>query len=72
MSLYDNRSMEGLTPEQQATKAIKHLLGRVRADDRLYHLVGLGSQSFDLLTEAYATLTGEDLATMRKALSSST
>lgn len=70
MGLYDDRQMEGLTGEQQATKAIKHLLQKVKSDDRLYFLVGAGSQSFDLLTEAYATLTGSDLEAIRKSLSS--
>lgn len=71
MSIYDGKSMEGLTGEQQAAKAIKYLIGRIRADDRLYHLIGLGSEAFDLLTEAHATLSGEDLATLRKSLSQS-
>jgi hypothetical protein len=70
MSIYDHRCMEGLSAEQQATKALKHVIDKLRTDDRLYHLIGLGSQSFDLLTEAYAALTGEDLAALRKALSS--
>lgn len=68
MSIYDHRCMEGLSAEQQATKALKHVLDKMRTDDRLYHLIGLGSQSFDLLTEAYATLTGEDLTILRKGL----
>lgn len=68
MSIYDHRCMEGLSAEQQATKALKHVIEKLRTDDRLYHLIGLGS--LDLLTEAYAALTGEDLAALRKALSS--
>ena len=71
MSVFDGKSMEGLTGEQQAAKAIKYLLGRIRKDDRLYHLVGLGSEAFVLLTEAHATLSGEDLATVRKTVSQS-
>jgi hypothetical protein len=70
MSIYDDKSMEGMTPAEQATKAIKHLLQRVRDDDRVYHLIGLGSESFSLLTEAYCSLTGSDLAVLRKSLSS--
>jgi glycerate-2-kinase len=70
MSLTDHKSMEGLSPEQQATKAIKHLLQRVKDDDSVYFLIGAGSQSFDLLTEAYATLTGNDLSVIRKELMS--
>jgi len=30
MSVFDGKSMEGLTGEQQAAKAIKYLLGRIR------------------------------------------
>lgn len=70
MSIFDAKQMEGLTAEQQAAKAISHFLGRLKADDRLYHLVGLGSQAFDLLTEAHCALSGEDLATVRKSISS--
>lgn len=68
MSFFDHKSMDGLSPEQQALKAIKYLLQRVKDDDRLYHLIGAGSQSFDLLTEAYATLAGLDLVEIRKSL----
>lgn len=70
MSLFDGRQMEGLTGEQQAAKAIKHLLQKIKSDDRLYHLIGLGSQSFDLLTEAHSTLSGVDLVELRRSLSS--
>jgi hypothetical protein len=68
MSFFDDKSMDGLTAEQQASKAIKHLLQRVKDDDRLYYLIGAGSQSFNLLTEAYSTLTGTDLVALRKSL----
>jgi hypothetical protein len=68
--VYTDRAMVGLTGEQQAAKAIAHLLARVQADDRLYHLVGLGSQSFALLTEAHSTLAGVDLGQLRRELSS--
>lgn len=69
MGIYEGKQMAGLPPEQQAAKAISYFLGRVKADDRLYNLVGLGSQAFDLLTEAHCALSGEDLATVRKQLS---
>jgi hypothetical protein len=69
-SIYTDRQMAGLTGEQQAAKAIAHLLRRVQADDRLYYLVGLGSEAFALLTEAHSTLAGVDLETLRKELSS--
>lgn len=70
MSIFDCKQMADLSPEQQAAKAISYFLGRVKADDRLYRLVGLGSQAFDLLTEAHCALSGEDLATVRKSLAS--
>jgi hypothetical protein len=70
MSLLTYTSMSGLTAEQQATKAIEHLLRRLRNDERLYHLIGMGSESFDLLTEAYASLTGRNLSELRISLSS--
>lgn len=70
-SIYEYKAMDGLSAEDQAKKAIGYLMRRIRADDRLYHLIGLGSQSFDLLTEAYATLTNTDLATLRKQASQS-
>ncbi|MES1979583.1 MAG: hypothetical protein V4451_16195 [Pseudomonadota bacterium] len=68
-SIYEARQMDGLTAEQQASKAIAHLIGKLKTDDRLFNLIGLGSQSFDLLTEAYASLTATDLATLRKSIS---
>ena len=68
-SIYESRQMDGLTAEQQASKAIAHLIGKLKTDDRLFDLIGLGSQSFDLLTEAYASLTATDLATLRKSIS---
>lgn len=67
MSILDaDRQMAGLPAEQQARKAIERVLQRMRLDDRLYYIIGPGSQTFDLLTEAYAALTGTDLAEVRR------
>lgn len=49
----------------QATRALRHVLGRVQKDRRVAHLIGPGSQSFDLMTEALAALTGEPVETLR-------
>lgn len=49
----------------QATHALQHVLGRVQKDRRVAHLIGPGSQSFDLMTEALAALTGEAVETLR-------
>lgn len=68
MSLLTHTSMSGLSAEQQAAKAMQHVLNRVAVDDRLYYLMGQGTQSFDLLTEAYATLTGREVEEIRATI----
>ena len=68
MNRFNHRQMADLSPEKQAAKAIAHVIGRMRADDRIYHLMGEGSQSFDLLTEAHAALSGQDLVAVRESL----
>lgn len=58
-----------MTPEQKvnlATKAIQSTLKRIRADERIRHLIGVGSQTFDELTAAYSELTGVDLVKVRE------
>lgn len=64
----DHRQMSGMLPDRQAAIALKHLLTRMRDDARLYHLMGEGTQTFDLVTEAYAALIGTDLAALRHLL----
>jgi hypothetical protein len=49
--------MDGVFPEEQARRAIVHVLARIRDHEVVGYYMGLGSQSFDLLTEAYASLT---------------
>lgn len=61
-----HRQMESLKPEQQAAQALKHLLTRIRDDDRVYFLMGDGSQTFALVTEAYASLIDTDLVELRE------
>lgn len=65
MSLYDNTQMDGLFPEEQARRAIVHTLARIRDHETVGYYMGLGSQSFDLLTEAYASLTGMPVSDVR-------
>lgn len=66
MSLYDSTQMDGSTPEDQARKAILHTLLRIRDHEIVGYYMGLGGQAFDLLTEAYSTLTGIPVATVRR------
>lgn len=59
------RQMADLSPEEQAEKAIRHVLQRVINDGRINYLIGPGSHAFDLLTEAYASITRADLGQVR-------
>ena len=49
-----------------ADRAVSHLLSQIRNDGRLAYLLGYGSQSFELLTQAYADRTGESVDEFRK------
>ena len=57
--------LSDLPADQQAVKALQHVLGRVRLDRRVAHLIGPGSQSFDLMTEALANLLSEPVEIVR-------
>lgn len=63
--LQDREQMASLTPQQKAKVALKHLLTLIRDDERVAHLIGPGSQTFDLATEAYASLMEIDLTALR-------
>ncbi len=52
-------------PLTKADEAVNHILCQMQRDGRLAYLIGFGSQSFDLLTAAYAERTGEDVAAFR-------
>lgn len=66
MDIYIATQMDGVPPEEQARRAIAHTLGRIRDHQVIGYHMGLGSQSFDLLTEAYASLTGIQVAEVRR------
>ena len=67
MSLMEGTQMEELTPEQQAKKAILHMLSRIRDHEHIGWYCGFGTQAFDLLTEAAATLCGKPVREIREA-----
>lgn len=48
-------------------RAITHVLKRLQADGRLAYLIGPGSESFDLITQAYAEERGLDIEEFRKS-----
>jgi hypothetical protein len=60
MSLRDPQ-MKGLSAEEQAKKALNHILNRIRVDPIIGWYLGYGTQSFSLLTEAYAALFSKSL-----------
>ena len=62
---HDNRTMQGKTGEEQAKRAIRHVLGVIRDHAEVGWYMGAGTHSFDLLTEAAATLFDEPLEKVR-------
>lgn len=60
------REMEGKTSEEQSRRAILHTLRRIHEHPGVGYYCGYGTQTFSLLTEAYATLTGEPVERIRE------
>jgi hypothetical protein len=50
-----------------ADKAVAHVINRMRDDERLADRLGYGTESFDLLTKAYAEAKGLDIEEFRHA-----
>lgn len=67
MNLMNSKQMEGLPAEDQAKKAIRHMLDQIRDNPEIGWYCGFGTQAFSLLTEAHATLWGRDLEETREA-----
>lgn len=67
MNMHEHKSMEGKNAQEQSTQAIRHVLRQISTRPDLYNLMGPGTESFDLLTESYSTLTGELLVDLRKS-----
>jgi DNA-directed RNA polymerase subunit RPC12/RpoP len=57
--------MDGITPLNQARQAIHHVLSRIQTHPGIGYLLGIGSESYALLTEAYATITGREVEAVR-------
>lgn len=64
--------MDGLPADRQAVKALRHVLRRVQDDTRVAHLMGPGSQAYDLMTESLASLEGISAETVRKIYTGAT
>lgn len=67
MSIYDHKAMEGKDSMEQATIAVIHTLRQISRRSDVKRLLGPGTETFDLLTECYSTITGEPLAEFRKS-----
>ncbi|HRQ87329.1 MAG TPA: hypothetical protein PLA50_00920 [Bacteroidia bacterium] len=62
----NDRQMDGFCAEEQCKRAIRHVLEQIRDNERVGYLLGFGTQSFALLTEAAATLFDEPLEEVRE------
>jgi len=51
---------------EQAKQAIEHVLTRIRDDSRVAYYFCEFTESFELLTEAFATLTGQPVQAVRE------
>lgn len=58
------------TAPPKADLAVTHILRQMQNDGRLAYLLGEGSRSFELLTDAAAERSGLDLDAFRKDLGS--
>lgn len=67
MSLFADRDIEGLTSSDQAMNAILYVLGRIRDEGDVGSHLGRGTQTFAMLTEALASITGKPIAEIREA-----
>lgn len=56
MDLMNYTQMDHLPAEEQAQKAILHVLRQIKENPKIGYHMGMGTQSFSLLTEAAATL----------------
>ena len=61
MSL-SQKQMEGEEPLAQARQALSYVLGQIHDRPEVGWYLGIGTQTFALLTEAFATIAGKDLA----------
>lgn len=61
----ESKQMEGQSAEEQAKRAILHVLQQIRENKKAADVFGLGSQSFALLTEAAATMFNEPVEKVR-------
>lgn len=66
MDIWSSTQMDGQPGVVQANSAIAHALQRIRDHSTIGYYMGLGSQTFCLLTEAYATLQNVPVSDVRR------
>lgn len=62
-----HRTMAEQDPLEQAKLALGHILNRIHTDERVAWYLGIGTESFAVTTEAYATLIGKPVLAVRTA-----
>lgn len=60
--------MAGLSNIDQAKRSIMHVLSYMRENWEVGYQLGVGTQSFALLTECYTNITGEELEEFRQRM----
>jgi hypothetical protein len=66
--MFSDTQMDGLSNEDKAKRAIEHVLRIMNENHEVGYHLGLGTQSFALLTEAAAALWGEPVDQVRHKL----
>lgn len=66
MSLMTSTEMDDLEPVEQARKSIRHILRLISDHPEVGWYLGLGTQSFALLTEALASIDGTTVKDVRE------
>jgi NifU-like protein involved in Fe-S cluster formation len=64
--VFSSIQMDGMSIEKQLLKAVKHVLGQIMQNPHLAYNCGLCTQSFSLLTEAYANATQQEVKAVRE------
>ena len=64
--LWEATQMDDLHQDAKVRQALFHVLGQIRSNPTVGYELGIGSQTFALLTEAYAALTGEAVRAVRE------
>ena len=65
-TLYEVGNAE-LSTEQLTKKALYHALCRIHDDPHVGYFIGIGTETFDLLTEAYARFTTKEVKEIRES-----